>query len=164
MGTIVDARGNPIERKSLSEPQTARMASLHQEFADHPARGLTPQRLHTILTAAEQGDLTAQSDLFEDMEERDTQIFADMSKRKRAMLTIDWRIDPPPDATAAEKAQAEYAKAQLDSIADIEDVILDSLTAIGHGFSCQELTWAKLDGDPFSSSTASSDPPGTGAP
>lgn len=144
---IVDARGNPIERNTLAEPQTARMASLHQEFADHPARGLTPQRLHTILTAAEQGDLTAQSDLFEDMEERDTQIFADMSKRKRAMLTIDWRIDPPPDATAAEKAQAEYAKAQLDSIADIEDVILDSLTAIGHGFSCQELTWAKLDGE-----------------
>jgi phage gp29-like protein len=144
---ILDARGNPIERKTLAEPQTARMASLHQEFADHPARGLTPQRLHSIMTSAEQGDLTAQSDLFEDMEERDTQIFADMSKRKRALLTIDWRIDPPPNASAAEKALAEYAKAQLDSIADLEDVILDALTAIGHGFSCLEMTWGKLDGD-----------------
>lgn len=144
---ILDARGNPIERKTLAEPQTARMASLHQEFAAHPARGLTPQRLHSIMTSAEQGDLTAQSDLFEDMEERDTQIFADMSKRKRALLTIDWRIDPPPNASAAEKALAEYATERLDSIADLEDVILDALTAIGHGFSCLEMTWGKIDGE-----------------
>ena len=144
---ILDARGNPIERKTLAEPQTARMASLHQEFADHPARGLTPQRLHSIMTSAEQGDLTAQSDLFEDMEERDTQIFADMSKRKRALLTIDWRIDPPPDASAAEKALAVYATERLEAIADLEDVILDALTAIGHGFSCQEMTWGKIDGE-----------------
>lgn len=142
---ILDARGNPIESKTLSEPQTARMGALHQEFADHPARGLTPQRLHTIMTSAEQGDLVAQSDLFEDMEERDTQIFADMSKRKRALLTIDWRVEPPPKASAAEKALAEYATEQLESVADLEDVILNGLTAIGHGFSCLEMTWGKVE-------------------
>lgn len=144
---ILDARGNPIESKTLSEPQTARMGALHQEFADHPARGLTPQRLHTIMTSAEQGDLVAQSDLFEDMEERDTQIFADMSKRKRALLTIDWRVEPPPNASAAEKSLAEYAKERLDAVADLEDVILDALTAIGHGFSCLEMTWGKVGGE-----------------
>lgn len=144
---ILDARGNPIEHKTLAEPQTAKMASLHQEFADHPARGLTPQKLHTIMTSAEQGDLVAQSDLFEDMEERDTQIFADMSKRKRALLTIDWRVEPPPNASAAETALAEYAKERLDAIADLEDVILDGLTAIGHGFSCLEMTWGKVEGE-----------------
>lgn len=144
---ILDARGNPIESKTLSEPQTARMGALHQEFADHPARGLTPQRLHTIMTSAEQGDLVAQSDLFEDMEERDTQIFADMSKRKRALLTIDWRVEPPPNPSAAEKALAEYAKERLDAVADLEDVILDALTAIGHGYSCLEMTWGKVEGE-----------------
>lgn len=147
MAKILDARGNPIERNTLEEPQTARLASLHQEFADHPARGLTPQKLHSIMTRAEQGDLTAQSDLFEDMEERDTQIFSDMSKRKRALLTIDWRVDPPPNASAAEKAQADYAKERLDSIADLEDVILDALTAIGHGFSGLELTWGRIENE-----------------
>ncbi|MDA8257951.1 MAG: DUF935 domain-containing protein [Betaproteobacteria bacterium] len=144
MAKILDARGNPIERNTLEEPQTARLASLHQEFADHPARGLTPQKLHSIMTRAEQGDLTAQSDLFEDMEERDTQIFSDMSKRKRALLTIDWRVDPPPNASAAEKALADYARERLDSIADLEDVILDALTAIGHGFSGLEITWGRI--------------------
>lgn len=144
---ILDARGNPIERKALNEPQTAKMASLHQEFADHPARGITPQKLHALLTSAEQGDLTAQSDLFDDMEERDSHIFAEMGKRKRALLTLEWRVEAPPDASAAEKSQAEFAQARLTMMADLEDVILDALTAIGHGFSCLELTWGKLDGE-----------------
>lgn len=144
---ILDARGNPIESKTLAEPQTARMASLHQAFADHPARGLTPQRLHTIMTSAEQGDLVAQSDLFEDMEERDTQIFSDMSKRKRGLLTLDWDVEPPPNASAAEKALAQYAKERIEAIADLEDLILDALTAIGHGFACLELTWGRIDGE-----------------
>lgn len=145
MARILDARGNPIESKTLSEPQTARLASLHNEFADHPARGLTPQKLHTILTSAEQGDLVAQSDLFEDMEERDTQIYSDMSKRKRALLTLDWRVEPPPKASAAEKALAEYAQERIEAIADLEDVILDALTAVGHGFSCLEMTWGRIE-------------------
>lgn len=147
MAKILDARGNPIERNTLEEPQTARLASLHQEFADHPARGITPQKLHAIMVRAEQGDLTAQSDLFEDMEERDTQIYSDISKRKRALLTIDWRVDPPPNASAAEKALAEYVQDRLDSIADLEDVILDALTAIGHGFSGLEITWGKIESE-----------------
>lgn len=144
---ILDARGNPIERKALAEPQTAKMASLHQEFADHPARGLTPQKLYGLLTSAEQGDLSSQSDLFDDMEERDSHIFAEMGKRKRALLTIDWRVEAPPNASAAEKTLSEYAQARLESIADLEDVILDALTAIGHGFSCLEMTWGKIDGE-----------------
>lgn len=144
---ILDARGNPIESKTLAEPQTARMASLHQEFADHPGRGLTPQRLYSLLSAAEQGDLVAQSNLFEDMEERDTHIFAEMGKRKRTLLTLDWRVDPPPDASAAEKALAQYAHERISLLADLDDVILDALTAIGHGFACLELTWAKVEGE-----------------
>ncbi|MDT3707435.1 MAG: DUF935 domain-containing protein [Thiobacillus sp.] len=147
MARILDARGNPIESKALAEPQTARLASLHQEFSDHPARGITPQKLYSIMSAAEQGDLVSQSELFEDMEERDAHIFAEIGKRKRALLTLDWRVEPPPDATAQEKALAEYAEERVKSVSDLEDVILDALTAIGHGFSCLELTWAMVGGE-----------------
>lgn len=147
MAKILDHRGNPIERATLAEPQTAKLANLHQEFAEHPGRGLTPQKLHSLLTAAEQGDLTSQSDLFEDMEERDPHIFAEMGKRKRALLTLDWRVEPPPDASAAEEKQAAYAQAMLQSVADMEDVMLDALTAIGHGFACLELSWGKFGGE-----------------
>lgn len=144
MPRIVDARGNPIESKTLYEPQTARMGSLHQEFADHPARGLTPQRLYSILTAAEQGDLVRQSDLFDDMEERDAHLFAEMGKRKRAILTLDWRVEPPPGASKAEEDLAQFAEERLRAVADLEDVMLDALTAVGHGYSCLELSWAQF--------------------
>jgi phage gp29-like protein len=147
MAQILDARGNPIEKTTLAEPQTAKMASLHQEFAEHPSRGITPQKLYALLANAEQGDLVAQSDLFDDMEERDTHIFAEMSKRKRAMLTLEWRVDPPPDASAQEKQLAEYAEQSLEAMADMEDVFLDALSAIGHGFACLELTWARTSGE-----------------
>nr|WP_282977379.1 DUF935 family protein [Pseudomonas aeruginosa] len=59
-----------------------------KEFANHPAKGLTPAKLAHILIEAEQGHLQAQAELFMDMEERDAHLFAEMSKRKRAVLGL----------------------------------------------------------------------------
>ncbi|HAF44668.1 MAG TPA: hypothetical protein DCK83_06950 [Gallionellaceae bacterium] len=142
--TILDASGNPIKRAELVEPQTSKLAQLHREFASHPSRGLTPLKLARILGDAEQGDIRAQHDLFIDMEEKDTHIFAEMGKRKRALLTVDWDIVPPRDASAAEKKLAGYAKELLQDVPNFEDVILDALDGIGHGFSCQEIEWERL--------------------
>lgn len=141
MAQLLDARGNPIERKTLAEPQTARTAALHQEYATHPARGLTPAKLHALMTNAETGDLTAQADLFDDMEERDAHILAEMGKRKRAMLTLDWRVDAPRNASAAEQTLADETHELLQDIPDFEDIVIDALSAIGHGYSCLELEW-----------------------
>lgn len=143
MPTLLDARGNPIQRAALEAPQTAQMASLHREFANHPARGLTPQRLHNIFVRAEQGDLTAQADLFDDMEERDAHILAEMGKRRRAMLTLAWQVAPPRNSNAAETKLAEEVTEWLQDVPDFEDVLLDALSAIGHGYACQEIEWAR---------------------
>lgn len=144
MVSIVDINGNPIKSADLREPQTARVGSLHQEFASHPSRGLTPAKLARILESAEQGDIRAQHDLFMDMEEKDGHILAEMGKRKRALLTLDWDIVPPRSASAAEKTLAGYAKELIQDTPNFEDVILDALDGIGHGFSCQEIEWELL--------------------
>lgn len=143
MPKLVDARGNPIERQALDAPQTAQVAALAREFANHPGRGLTPQRLHNIFVGAEQGDLVAQADLFDDMEERDTHILAEMGKRRRAMLNVAWQVAPPRNASAAEKTLAGEVAEWLLDVPDFEDVLLDSLSAIGHGYSCQEIEWGR---------------------
>ena len=127
-------------KQALAQAQSAEVWALHREFADHPARGITPQKLHAILTEAEQGNLIAQSYLFMDMEERDAHIFAEMSKRKRALLTIPWHIDPPKKALAAEVQE------WIENIDDFEDVMLDLLDGIGHGFACLEIEWELVDG------------------
>ncbi|WP_375591726.1 DUF935 domain-containing protein [Chitiniphilus eburneus] len=147
MAQILDQYGNPIQREALREPQSARLGWVTREFAEHPSRGLTPQKLARILVAAEQGDLSAQADLFTDMEEKDSHIFAEMSKRKRALLTLDWRIEPPRNASAAEKRQAEQLSEWVRDLFELDDVLLDCLDAIGHGFAALEIAWARLGRD-----------------
>jgi len=144
MATILDQYGKPIDRRVLAEPQTAQLTQLQREYANHPARGLTPMKLVRILEEAEKGNLQAQAELFADMEERDAHLFAEMSKRKRAILSIDWTIQPPPNASAAEKKQAEFAAELMTDLAGWEDILLDALDGIGHGFSCLEIEWQQL--------------------
>lgn len=126
--------------------QTARLAERIGTFAEHPSKGLTPNRLHTILEEAEGGDITAQAQLFVDCEEKDGHIFAEMSKRKRALLGLDWSITPPKTASAAERTLADTVAGWLDGIDDLEDVFFDLLDALGHGFAALELAWAQVDG------------------
>lgn len=142
MPAIVDIYGNPLRTQELREQQTARLSALAKEFADHPARGLTPAKLARILMEAEQGNLQAQAELFMDMEERDAHLFAEMSKRKRAVLGLDWTIVPPRNATAAEKADAEYLHELLQDLAGLEDMMLDAMDGVGHGYSAIELEWS----------------------
>ncbi|KAF1024267.1 MAG: hypothetical protein GAK37_03165 [Pseudomonas sp.] len=141
MAQIVDVYGNPLRVQELREPQTAHLSGLEKEFANHPARGLTPARLAGILLAAEQGDLQGQAELFMDMEERDAHLFAEMSKRKRAVLGLDWSIEPPRNASTAEKADAAYLNEVVRDLEGIEDLIFDALDGIGHGFSALEIEW-----------------------
>lgn len=145
---IVDVDGNPIPLNEIKTAQTAHAVALHREFQDHPSRGLTPSKLGQILIAAEQGDVTAQYELFEDMEEKDAHIMSEMGKRRRAVAGLDWRIDPPRNATAKERDAAMAVREILDGLEDIEDIIFDTTDAIGKGFACQEYGgWHRVDGD-----------------
>lgn len=139
---ILDHNGQPIRIKELGEPQSARIGSLHREFANHPTRGITPSRLASIMEMAEQGDLTAQCDLYEDMEEKDAHIFAEMSKRKRALLGLEWQIVAPErKPTAAEKRAADMLEEWLRDMEDFEDHLFDLADGIGVGYSQMEIEW-----------------------
>jgi phage gp29-like protein len=143
--TILGPDGRPLRlpgATELQEPQTAKLTHLQQEFARHPARGLTPRRLASILDQAEQGDLVSQFELFEDMEEKDGHIASEMGKRRRALL-VDWDVVPPDSASAGEKKAAEQLAELLGEIPDFEDVLFDLTDAIGKGFANLELGWRR---------------------
>ncbi len=147
MVTLLDYLGRPIRQTELkSEEQTARVAFLHQEFSTHPSRGLTPTKLARILDSAEQGDLMAQAQLAEDMEEKDGHLFAELSKRKRAILGLDWSLEPPDDASAAEKEAVARVEAIIRDL-DVEDILFDCADAILKGYSCQEISWDRSEGE-----------------
>jgi len=143
MVEIVNQYGQPIEKQALAEPQTAQIAQLHQEFANHPTRGLTPGKLAQIMEDAERGDMMAQCDLFEDMEEKDGHIAAELGKRKRALLGLPWDIKPPRNATTQEEKMAGLIQDIILDIPNFEDVLLDMADGIGYGFSCLEYNWER---------------------
>ena len=142
---ILGADGQPIDLAVVDTPQTSQLGHLQRELQSHPTRGLTPSKLAQILDAAEQGDLTAQFDLFEDMEEKDGHIASEMGKRRRALI-LDWEITAPDNASAKEKRNAEQLGELVQSIPDFEDVIFDATDAIGKGFANLEIEWHRDDG------------------
>lgn len=142
---ILDQYGKPFDLAQMSEPQTAHLAQLRHQYENHPSRGLTPARLAMILQNAERGDLVAQHELFQDMEEKDGHLFSVMDQRRSAVKRLDWSIVPPEGASAAETQDAEYVEEVLKSLEDFDDVLFDMTDAIGHGFSALELQWGRVE-------------------
>lgn len=85
-----DRTSKKQDRTALETQQTAEVSWLSNQWQEHPVVGMTPHRLHQLLTEAEQGNLQAQADLFCDMEERDGHIFAEMDKRKKGVNKLAW--------------------------------------------------------------------------
>lgn len=129
---------------ALETNQTAEIAWLTSQWQEHPVVGMTPQRLHQLLTDAEQGNLQAQADLFCDMEERDGHIFSEMDKRKKGVNGLDWTVNPPKNATDQEKKIAAEVHEWIDDIQDFEMFLFDVMDAIGHGYSAQTIEWQRL--------------------
>ncbi|WP_312679861.1 DUF935 domain-containing protein [Stutzerimonas nitrititolerans] len=145
---ILGPDGQPIRLAEIREPQTAHLTSLHHEVGNHPSRGLTPSKLAQILDGAEQGDIVAQYELFEDIEEKDGHVHAEMGKRRRAVAQLGWQIVPPDNPTAKEKQAAEVLESLLAGLDDFEAMLFDVTDAIGKGFACLEFDgWHRIDGD-----------------
>ncbi|MFW2176650.1 MULTISPECIES: DUF935 domain-containing protein [unclassified Moraxella] len=149
--TALKAIPNSIKlfnKNQLNQTQTASyqeqrsMTAYGAEF-EHPAVGLTPRKVHNLLTQAEAGSMGAMLALFEDMEERDLHILAEMSKRKRAVVKLDWQIKAPANADANEQKYTDAIASMLEAVENWEQIITDSLDAIGKGYSCHELHWVR---------------------
>lgn len=145
LSRVLAADGTTVTTRDLEESQTSQLTQLHRELAGHPARGLTPSKLQSILEAAEQGDVLAQFELFADMEERDGHIDSEFGKRRRALLGLPWDIVPPPNATAQEKKAAAAVKEAVESLG-FETLVFELADAIGKGFACLEFDgWHRVE-------------------
>lgn len=144
MANIIDQHGNPLDAGVLREPQTARVATLAHFMVESQLDGLTPAKAARILRQADQGDILAQHQLFDDMYDRDAHLRCEFDKRSGAVLGLDWSIEPPANASRAEKKAAAMVEALLrDTVDDLEDVIVRMMEAAGHGFAPIELEWER---------------------
>lgn len=121
--------------------QTAAVAPLTRDFIAGVTGGLSMKRLGRILDEADGGDILEQHRLFMMMEDRDDHIHAELSKRRRALLGLEWQIMPGVVGDKTAEAVAQEVREQFDQLPDFEDLILDLADAIGHGFACLEIEW-----------------------
>ena len=139
---ILDIHGDPFDFDDDQQTENdSRLALLQHHYSEHPASGLTPSKAATLLRAAEMGDLIDQCELAEDMEEKDSHLQSELGKRRNAILTMDWQITPPPNASAAEQRDAQMIEEILRDATWLDDCIFDATDAILKGFSCQEIEW-----------------------
>lgn len=138
--TLVGVKTEPIQTDE------AMVTANGLVLSDHPSNRITPSKLKSILEDAENGDITAQHELFMDIEEQDSAIGANIQTRKRAILTLDWRIAEPRNATPAE----EKLQTEIDELfyqyPNLENLLMDMMDAVGHGFSALEIEWKLENG------------------
>ena len=145
---FIDKVKNLLKGNETKPTQTdeAEVTASGRVLDDHPSAKITPSKLKQILEDAENGDIQAQHQLFMDIEEQDSSIAANMMTRKRSVLTLDWRIVEPRNATPAE----EKLQAEIDELfyqyPNLEDLFVDLMDAVGHGFSAIEIQWAQVNG------------------
>lgn len=145
---FIDKVKNLLKGNGTEPTQTddAEVIATGRVLDDHPSAKITPSKLKQILEDAENGDIQAQHQLFMDIEEQDSSIAANMMTRKRSVLTLDWRIVEPRNATPAE----EKLQAEIDELfyqyPNLEDLFVDLMDAVGHGFSALEIQWAQVNG------------------
>ena len=142
---LLDFLGRPVDRAVLSEQQSdaPEIAVMHRSWELHPSAGLTPAAAALILQQAESGWLMQQADLYSDMEE-DDHIFTEMSKRRRALLTVPWTIQEPPGADKQETSATAFLTEAVSEL-PMSRILFEMGDAIGKGFSAQEMEWALED-------------------
>ncbi len=132
MTTLFDQFGREVTVAKKPEPREIAVATIRDRWSSYPSKGLTPERLGAIFREADGGDILRQSELFEEMEEKDGHLFSILQTRKNAVRGLEWNCDPFSD----DKKDIDIAQAcdeMLSNIERFDDALLDLLDAIGKG-------------------------------
>lgn len=116
------------------------VAQVQDKYSTYPSNGLTPVILAQIFREADSGDVMRQMELFEEMEEKDPHLFSQLQTRKNAVTGLDYEVIPFSDEEI-DKQIAEFVKQEIESLENLEDVLMDLLDAIGKGIAISEILW-----------------------
>lgn len=143
--SILDKLRSLQTRRQKPDTGKVAVAPLYSKFSTYPSHGLTPERLAAIFREADEGEVYRQMELFEEMEEHDPHLYAQLQTRKNAVTGLDWEVSPFSGDPQDEQI-ADFVREQLHSIKNLEDVMLDLMDAIGKGIAISEIQWQYDEG------------------
>lgn len=154
---LVDLNGRPIPKSLLKAEQAQpTVQGVRRPYGEHPAAGLTPQRLARLLRDSIEWDPERYLELAEDMEERDLHYAAVLSVRKRQIAGLD--IDVVAAGDDAESVRDADLVREVIGRDEFQDELVDILDAIGKGFSASEIIWDTSEGQWLPSAIKFRDP------
>ena len=137
---LVDHLGRPVQSARLREEIAGpTVGGVRSPIGGHPAQGLTPQRLASILRTAEEGDPTAYFELAEEMEEKDLHYLGVLGTRKRQVTQLEITVEAADDDPDSQ-ADAQLLRDWLDRDT-LEDDLFDVMDAVGKAISVTEIIW-----------------------
>jgi len=101
---------------------------------------LSPRLIRNMLREAETGDLAAQAELFEKMEEKDGELDAHLRTRKSGVSSLRHEIAPAGDSAAAARAAA-LCRQVVAALPDVGQAVFDLMDAVPKGFGVLEIEW-----------------------
>ncbi|MDR0454845.1 MAG: DUF935 domain-containing protein [Deferribacteraceae bacterium] len=114
---------------------------------EYPSAGLTPSKLADALKSADKGNISAQSEMFAEMLEKDWDLASAFSSRAAKVAGLEYNLTPGDDSAPAKKA-AEVAEVMLDEyLVNLRAGLKWLLSAVGHGFAVSEINWEQVDGN-----------------
>lgn len=139
---ILDHRGNPVNiGKLTTELAAPSIGSVRSPFFDSAVAGLTPQRLASILRAADDGDPVALLTLAEEIEEKDLHYSSVLRTRKLAVtrlkVSVEAASDDPKDVEIADEVTKLTKKAAF------RELMSDQMDALGRSFAVNEIEWLR---------------------
>lgn len=138
--SMKDQDGKVVSVAELTEEVAgAQVGGVRQWISGHPADGMTPLKLASILRAADQGEVEAYFELAEDIEERDSHYLAQLATRRRSVSQLPITVTPASDSPE-HKRHAEFLREWLKT-GVLRSGLFDMLDAIGKGISVMEVDW-----------------------
>jgi len=137
---LYDQFGRVIQKEKAPERRTLAAAPILDSWREYVTAGLTPQILASLLKEADAGDVRRQSEMFDQMEEKDAHILGEKSKRQNVILDLDFKISPASE-DARDVKVAEFIEEFIDNFTEYDDVMVSLQDAVGKGFSATEIFW-----------------------
>jgi phage gp29-like protein len=142
---LKDFLGRWFKPERQPEVRELGAVSLADRFSTYPSAGLTPGKLAAIFQEADQGVVSRQMELFQEMEEKDAHLAALLQTRKLAVLSLDYEVLPYAKTPEDERIAGAIGEVVY-RIPGLEEAFMDLLDAIGKGFALVEIIWELKEG------------------